>query len=197
MALVKNESALLHRMGKVKVALLGQFTFRTGCVEDSHWQSRLGCTVPYGGHSQLMGLLLSASTSTGDVGVALSWQHGTADLSPHRQTRDSGLLAPFHPLAAGGCVRVQSTAHPPLLLSGSLCHWSRPLRYVSHLSQMPSVLCGSVLFLSCALCAHLGRRRCLNCFLCGRQCVSVAVFARRGAGGRRLTAPTVVLQAPG
>lgn len=50
-----------------------------------------------------------------------------------------------------------------------------------------------------ALCAHLGHRCCLKRFLCGRHCVSVAMFAsvRWGAGGQRLTAPTVVLQAPG
>lgn len=206
--LVGNESALLHRLRKVKIVLLGQFKFRVDSVWELIWQSRLDGlqgALTAGGVCPLPWVHLQA---TRDGGVALGWEHGTANLFPHTGTPETAVWwLPFLHHLSEGSVREWNTAHLPLLLQGGLCLWHRPLCYVSRLSQMPSVLCGSVLpwaawvkpFLCCALCAHLGRRRCLKRFLCGRQCVSVAVFASVwwGAGGPRLTAPTVVLQAPG
>lgn len=53
--LVGNESALLHRLRKVKIVLLGQFKFRVDSVWELIWQSRLD--LAYRGHSQLVGFV--------------------------------------------------------------------------------------------------------------------------------------------
>lgn len=120
-------------------------------------------------------------------------------LPTHRHTWDSCLLNLFHPPPQGEVnhslstvvVRVFSVINADI----SATFWSLRHSLCSVLSWAAWIkpsLCR-------ALCAHLGHRCCLKRFLCGRHCVSVAMFAsvRWGAGGQRLTAPTVVLQAPG
>lgn len=97
-----------------------------------------------------------------------------------------------HSSSAAAVVRgLAPPAQTPLPCSSSLSN-ARCALLLSRAAWVKPSLCR-------ALCAHLGHRGCLKRVLCGRHCVSVAVFARVwwGAGGRRLTAPTVVLQAPG
>lgn len=196
--LVRNESDLLHGVRKVRFTLLGQLKFR-----ESLWQSRQDCTVVYGGCTQLA-KFVEHPQATRDGGVALRWEHGPVDVFPHTgtprelsggslssticQKKESGSEAQpiHHSYCEGFCVTTADTSATFLVSQHPVCSvlsraaWVKP-------------------FLCCALCAHLGRHRCLKRFLCGRHCVSVAVFASVwwGAGGQRLTAPTVVLQAPG
>lgn len=123
---------------------------------------------------------------------------------PHAGTPETTVWAPSS--VRGKHQGVKSSSSSAAAVS-DLCHKHQPaLPRFSSLKQTPGVLCGSVpspaawvkRSLCRTPCAPPGHRCCLPRLLCGRHCVSVAVFGRL-VGGRspRLMAPTVVLQAPG